>query len=275
MLQILNNTEEWKRVTLPNFGTQTRLRPSSDQCIRQIEGEYGELIKRFSKALRGKLGKYIKIEDSVFGLNQNDEGETEVEIGNTEKTEISRAVRNLMKQFQGTPSSEDLKGLNKLKKKFVFMQMDKGKGRMIMMCPKRYGQIVHAFREGEDFEPISEKQEGKAQWDFFSLRHNLKDKRFIWKMPNPEEHRFGVLCLWPKKKNWEVSIENGVQSWKLIKDWDTLKCRPLVSYHEHYYNKILSIAGQALVGLTRNMEESFHVDKPQKIISEFHDFAAK
>lgn len=273
----MNNQPEWIGKFPPNFGTQTRLKPCNEWCVDENKAEIKGLLGKMFKSVRAKAGKYRKAPVELFMLNR-DGAFIDDDTGAARQVQscINDAVSDVLKLFPKSPEVGDLAYFTNLKRDFVFMQMDKGKGRMVFMCPVKYGELVNAFRQGEDHEPLSKEKKEKSNWDFYSLRSKLKDKRFVWKMPNVHKHEFGVLCLWPKKKNWEITVDkNGQQHWNLIKSWNDLKCRPLVSYHEHYYNKILSTAGQALVGMAREMQGAFHVDKPQDILTRFHSFGEK
>jgi hypothetical protein len=127
----------------------------------------------------------------------------------------------------GSVSEDEILEHKKLLDHFVICPVDKYPQEGIIMCAYMYGKVLEELSAGMEDVPTNMINRVFAR--IGAAGQTLRHLPFA-ALRGAATHKFGCLRGWVKKKSFTEEMS-----------WSTLKWRPLVSFREHRWRKLLSL----------------------------------
>lgn len=116
---MVNNTELWEQAVGGNWSTTTRFIPCEKEFVENVRNELFDLKDKVVQKIN-KERKEVKKQSIEFEFEEISEG-------------IEEQYKIIRSKYKNTPSADVLNDLQKLKSKLIFCNLDKSKGRMMVL----------------------------------------------------------------------------------------------------------------------------------------------
>ena len=144
-------------------------------------------------------------------------------------------IEIILQRCSDTPPVSEAEDFRYVLHDFVISPVDRAKGDLAILCPWKYRHCAETYMSSTSSTKLTDADVAEFRHDFFvwpNALHCLPYCRFR----RGHRHRFGSLSLHVKAK----------VLFPRVTEWSAMKFRPLVSYKQHHWKRLLRIACQAI-----------------------------
>ena len=159
---------------------------------------------------------------------------------------IRSAVERSLLRFSASPSIRQGRHAAAILSDFACVPVDRAKGELAVLCRLKYWQMGQHFLRSCNAVPVTLNEVVNFNQHFFVWPNRLEVLPFCH-LKLGREHQFGQLTLHVKAKSL----------FPLCDTWTSMKLRPLVSYRQHHWRRLLSTTCRALNFIQQSVAPGF------------------